>query len=945
MAAAYIKRAVRLNERKLTCNDAHLPDSHIPGASLDAIMMWQTYYYSTQLAFVSNVNDYLGGQDEIEVQRTNVGATSHGDDAPAPPHQSGRQDVPNVSARGATPVLPSRRAFLRGAPPQGIPLSGGGSAATGGAYVSRGDAPAQDSRDSLAMYGALGASSLPQRGGAGVTVAPATSAPGFDHRLSQPRYGSMAHGCLLPTPPPRRRPMSSPPFLGANVGGATGNDVTTPPRPCFSDAGAAGSSAGHARAAGGSTTQAAGSSTAHARTAGVATGGAAGSSAAHARAAGVSTGGAAGSSAAHARAARVSTGGAAGSSAVHARAAGSYTGGSAVNDLARAPGGAGGNLSDDGMLDTPLSSLPRRPPSRAALTPTGARTGRVARRPRAPTPRGTPSPSPTRRRRQSPSTPRGVTAMAGSDGPPDGTTLADLLSTTSLGLASVRREITALKRELALTSTQQRSAMNKMDSLALMVENIIALVASNRDIMLELRDKVAAGGSLPPSDGSAALPPTPDLQPGREEEDAAWIVELRPVLVQWLEDNFANAQCASNVWPSSATINKYLQDKIAVIMGVRAERAASMLQSKWRLPVRVKKNAQVDAPSAAVRTVAAKRKTPAYRFLHRGVSHFYQRVGITAVNSFSSRMHSEEGLGTLRRVRGTRTKYEVVFAATEASDMLANDTFIVDAGCRAALMHAAHAVFDRMDLRTFSEPGPSRGGPRNVVCRLAHMALLSLKVRQHLQMRAAPVDTEGNAVSTSGLNVGHRDEWKREMGTLSVLLAVQGDRAVNGLRIIDGEWPGRAMADIVPPPPVGGVPVSGGGDDDEDEANADAGDDGNDGDDDAARGDGDGGMDGATDDWMAGINEELHQGNGEEPPEGEEGDEVPAAGSEDEEDMNSPAYLAARAAERLEFQRAHAESRRRAFARTAEMLRLREAQQMAQRATEKDDNVDDDEEE
>jgi len=535
--------------------------------------------------------------------------------------------------------------------------------------------------------------------------------------------------------------------------------------------------------------------------------------------------------------------------------------------------------------------------------------------------------------------------MAGSDGPPDGTTLADLLSTTSLGLASVRREITALKRELALTSTQQRSAMNKMDSLALMVENIIALVASNRDIMLELRDKVAAGGSLPPSDGSAALPPTPDLQPGREEEDAAWIVELRPVLVQWLEDNFANAQCASDVWPSSATINKYLQDKIAVIMGVRAERAASMLQSKWRLPVLSKKNAQVDAPSAAVRTVAAKRKTPAYRFLHRGVSHFYQRVGITAVNSFSSRMHSEEGFGTLRRVRGTRTKYEVVFAATEASDMLANDTFIVDAGCRAALMHAAHAVFDRMGLRTFSEPGPSRGGPRNVVCRLAHMALLSLKVRQHLQMRAAPVDTEGNAVSTSGLNVGHRDEWKREMGTLSVLLAVQGDRAVNGLRIIDGEWPGRAMADIVPPPPVGGVPVSGGGDDDEDEANADAGDDGNDGDDDAARGDGDGGMDGATDDWMAGINEELHPGGGEEPPEGEEGDEVPAAGSEDEEDMNSPAYLAARAAERLEFQRAHAERRRRAFARTAGMLRLREAQQMAQRATEKDDNVDDDEEE
>ena len=691
-AAAYIKSALRLNERKLTWNDAHLSVSRIPCASLDHIMMWQTYYCSTKLAFVSNVNNYLGGQDEIEVQRSNVGATSCGNDAPAPPHQGGRQDVPTVSTSSAAPVLPSRRAFLRGAPPQGILPSGGGSAATGGAYVAGVDAPAQDSRAGLAMYGAPGASSLPQRGGAGVTVPPPTSAPGFDHRFSQPKYGGMAHGCQLPPPSSRRRPESFPPFLGANVGGATGNDVTTPLRPSFSDDGAAGSSAAHARAASGCTTQAAGSR------------------AAHARAAGICTGGAAGSSAAHARAAGVSTGGAAGSSATHARSSGRYTGGLAVNDVARAPGGASGDLSDDGMLDTPVSSLPRRPPSGAALTPAGARASRVARRPRAPTPRGTPSPSPTRRRRQSPSTPRGVAATDGADGPLDGTNLADLLSTTSLGLVSVRREITALKRELALTSTQQRSAMIKMDSMALMVENVVALVSSNRDIMLEVRDKVAAERTLPPSEGSAGLPPTPDLQPRREEEDASWIVELRPVLVQWLEHNFANAQCVSDVWPSSATINEYLQDKIAVIMGVRAERAASMMQRKWRLPVCVKKNAQVDALSAAVRTVAAKRKTPAYRFLHRGVSHFYQRVGITAVRSFSSRMHSEEGLGTLRRVRGTRTKYEVVFAATEASDMLANDTFIVDAGCRAALMHAAHAVFDRMGLRTFSEPGPSRGG-------------------------------------------------------------------------------------------------------------------------------------------------------------------------------------------------------------------------------------------
>jgi len=236
----------------------------------------------------------------------------------------------------------------------------------------------------------------------------------------------------------------------------------------------------------------------------------------------------------------------------------------------------------------------------------------------------------------------------------------------------------------------------------------------------------------------------------------------------------------------SATINEYLQNKIADIMGVSPVRAASMLRGKWRLPVRVKKNARPEAPDAAVRTVSAKRKTPAYRLLHRGVSQFYQRIGITAVGTFSSRMHSEESLGTSRRVRGTRTKFEVVFSPTEATDMLANDTFMLDAGCRAALMQAAHAVFDRMRFRNFSDPGPFREGPRNVVCHLAHIALVCLRVRQHLQMRAAPVDEYGNAVLPAGLNVGHRDEWRKEMGTLSVLLAVQSDRAVNGLRITDG---------------------------------------------------------------------------------------------------------------------------------------------------------------
>ena len=104
-------------------------------------------------------------------------------------------------------------------------------------------------------------------------------------------------------------------------------------------------------------------------------------------------------------------------------------------------------------------------------------------------------------------------------------------------------------------------------------------------------------------------------------------------------------------------MNEYLQNKISAIMGVNAERAVSMLHAKWRLPVRVKKDSRAGTLETPARTMAAKRMTLAYRFLHRGVSRFYQRIGITAVTTFSSRMHSEESLGTLRRVRGPRTKF------------------------------------------------------------------------------------------------------------------------------------------------------------------------------------------------------------------------------------------------------------------------------------------------
>lgn len=49
-------------------------------------------------------------------------------------------------------------------------------------------------------------------------------------------------------------------------------------------------------------------------------------------------------------------------------------------------------------------------------------------------------------------------------------------------------------------------------------------------------------------------------------------------------------------------------------------------------------------------------KTMAFRYLHRVVYHFYQRIGHKAVSAYVAHINEEDGKGTLRRLRRTRTK-------------------------------------------------------------------------------------------------------------------------------------------------------------------------------------------------------------------------------------------------------------------------------------------------
>jgi len=476
--------------------------------------MWRAYYYCTSLAFIGRTNDYLDNIGGMHVQNSGVTPSRRGDALPTPPRADVNLLGLSTATLGTPPSFPSRRAFLQGptstaAAPSCRKVAAGNHSSLGVADAARGDFRAAPGLFGLvAAHGASHNVGVEAAAQAGVA---ATGVPAVAPVIHS-REGS-AYRCNLPPPPPRRPLTTEGPLcfgsaVGATVCGMASSRIESTAAPgavgsSASDARGAGVFAGGAerslggmRAAGASVARGSGSSS---RVAGVLTGFEAGTSAAHARRYTGTPVGAPGDSAARSGGAPVrsaarsgcvtgSSVGLPGTSAVHARTAGGSIEDHPVSGSARvggisvflgdAPGTSAAHgarprridSSDEDMLDTPLASLPRLPPAHAALTPARVRASRAARRPRAGTPRGTPSPSQTRRSRGSPSTAVGGGGSTSAAAPLDAESFSDVFSTTSLGFASVRRQVTVLKRNISLANTQQRSAMNKIDSIAVMLE-------------------------------------------------------------------------------------------------------------------------------------------------------------------------------------------------------------------------------------------------------------------------------------------------------------------------------------------------------------------------------------------------------------------------------------------------------------------------------------------
>jgi len=413
-------------------------------------------------------------------------------------------------------------------------------------------------------------------------------------------------------------------------------------------------------------------------------------------------------------------------------------------------------------------------------------------------------------------------------------------------VAGLRRDATVLRKELLLTNNNMRELVKKTNDIATVADQLAVAFMHNRRLLAKIdtqftnavaeratsRDAAAtaaravnvASGSAP-SSNSIPLPP-PRTQEEMEKQDAAWVLVLKPVLYSWLEDSFVNARCAADVWLSMAEVNVFLRDWVMARFNVTAKQAVRMLTRSWRLPTRPsKKAAERAAVAAAAGAARPKPKmTAAYRYLHRVVYHFYEGIGIKAVSVFATYINDNGGRGTLRRARGTSTKLEVYFKPVDAAGLLQDNLFLKDANCVAGLVRALAVVFAGYGaLHRFSEPGPTAGGPRTLICRHAFIAMVATKVRAHLANRASAKDSdddaddadaadgEGGAVVETGhllpdaepgavLNSGHRTEWEEELVTAVDIFRPWGTGTLNGLRISDASDQSRADASRPPMP-------------------------------------------------------------------------------------------------------------------------------------------------
>jgi len=512
--------------------------------------------------------------------------------------------------------------------------------------------------------------------------------------------------------------------------------------------------------------------------------------------------------------------------------------------LGRVPPQAGAFANSGGsvaMEDMPPASLSRPPPG--AVMDSARRQGQ--RRSRTAAGSAARSPSPTRQRQASPPPLTPVLPASRATGLPNvEAQLVEITRKHTTSLSTIKAELTNARKELVLTNNTMRDQSRKINNIATVVDKLALTDFSVRQMLVRIQadtaasrrlmesaavnvSSAAAGGATSGGRGASALPP-PQTQVEMEVQDAMWVLELKTALDAWLLNKFVKPGGTGDVMVSRSESVYYARDWVINKLEVNPSEAMRLLHVKWRLPHRPEKVTVGAASTSAAQSppvVPSPRRTKALRYVMRANSQLHQRIGHKAISVWASYINETRNYGTLRRLRGTRSKLEVFFHPSEAKVLLDNDLFVNDNDSFDGIVRALAVVFSDLNVfHLFSETAVVGRTRRHVVYRLAHAALITTKIRAHLVLRStAPEgsqegdgddaadddddddaddddDEDGDADDagprrghSSGLNPGHRPLWIKELAILGSHLAPQGATAVNGLRLSDGADPLRTV--------------------------------------------------------------------------------------------------------------------------------------------------------
>lgn len=267
-------------------------------------------------------------------------------------------------------------------------------------------------------------------------------------------------------------------------------------------------------------------------------------------------------------------------------------------------------------------------------------------------------------------------------------------------------------------------------------------------------------------------------------------LQLRPRLRM----NCVDAACAADVYPSTQWHTNALVDTTKSVLGLSRSAAWQFLHQKVQFP-----------SSAAKKPYLSK---PVFRYLRQTVSYFYSCIQQTAVRVFVDRLHEYSGqsIGSLPTPVNSK-RPQLVLSKVEAVSLLAGDNFLVDVRAWEAVVDALAAVLKRLGGGDKVVETNALGvGKPLVVCLLGHVALVAVKIQEHLK-RVGQMPAE----QQKGMNQGHRAKWIAMLETVNGMVQAT-TQPQRGLRLLDGDSAGRAQV----PEEEGDADALGGSSGDED---------------------------------------------------------------------------------------------------------------------------------